>query len=173
MSKYSKEFKLKIIKQCLSGQSGPKRLATIYGVHYSNIQHWLSDYQAHGMKSFNRPYILYSKAYKISVLKTMSRLRMSLKQTATHFNIPTASTVFTWQKLYNQGGVTALNPRPRRRPTMPEKLKPFTPTNKPVDEMSQAELIREVQYRRAETAYLKKLEAVLQARKSITKSKPT
>ena len=55
---------------------------------------------------------------------------------------------------------------------MPEKLKPFKPTNKPVTEKTQAELRREVQYRRAETAYLKKLEAVLQAREATTKPKP-
>ena len=55
---------------------------------------------------------------------------------------------------------------------MPEKLKPFKPTNKPVEEMTQAELMRELQYRRAETAYLKKLEAVLQARESSPELKP-
>lgn len=55
---------------------------------------------------------------------------------------------------------------------MPGKLKPFKPTNKPVEEMTQAELMREVQYRRAETAYLKKLEAVLQARESTAEPKP-
>ena len=55
---------------------------------------------------------------------------------------------------------------------MSDKLKSFKPTNKPPQEMTQAELIREVQYRRAETAYLKKLEAVLQAREATTKPKP-
>ena len=55
---------------------------------------------------------------------------------------------------------------------MPEKLKPFKPTNKPVTEMTQAELMREVQYRREATAYQKKLEAVLQAREATTKPKP-
>jgi transposase len=172
MSKYSKAFKLKLIKQCLSGKSTPKLLEAIYGVQDSNIQRWIYAYQAHSAKSFDRRYTIYSGAFKISVLNYMSRHGLSLQQTSIHFNIPGPSTVSTWQKLYNQGGPTALDPRPRGRTAMPEKLKPFKPTNKPPQEMTQAELIREVQYRRAETAYLKKLDAVLQAREATTKPKP-
>lgn len=172
MSKYSKDFKLKLIKQCLSGKLSLSQLATIHGIDRSNIRLWVNAYQAHGMKSVNRPYTLYSSTFKVSVVKYMSRHGLSLKQACVHFNIPTPRSVSTWQKLYNQGGPTALDPRPRRRLAMTEKRKPFKATNKPVEEMTQAELMREVQYRRAETAYLKKLEAVLQAREAITKPKP-
>lgn len=172
MSKYSKAFKLKLIKLCLSGKSSPRRLEAIYGVDESLVRLWIRNFQASGIKSFDRRYILYSGAFKVSVLTYMNRHGLSFQQASVHFNIPTPSTVSTWQKLYNQGGPTALDPRPRGRSAMPEKLKPFKPTNKPVTEMTQAELMREVQYRRAETAYLKKLEAVLQAREATTKPKP-
>jgi transposase-like protein len=172
MSKYSKTFKLKIIKQCLSGECGPKRLASAHGIQYSIIQRWVNAYQAHGIKSLNRSYTLYSTAFKLKVLRAMKRHSLSLNQAAVQFNIAAPSTIIIWQKLYNQGGSAALDPRPRGSTAMPEKLKPFKPTNKPPQEMTQAELIREVQYRRAETAYLKKLEAVLQAREATTKPKP-
>jgi transposase-like protein len=172
MSKYSKVFKFKIIKQCLSGKSSPKRLAIIHGVQHSNIQRWVNAYQAHGSKSLNRSYTFYSKAFKLTVLRVMKRQSLSLNQAAIQFDVASASTIIIWQKLYNQGGPKALDPRPRGRPAMPDKLKPFKPTNKPPQEMTQAELIREVQYRRAETAYLKKLEAVLQAREATTQPKP-
>jgi transposase-like protein len=102
----------------------------------------------------------------------MKRHSLSLNQAAAQFDIANPSSISIWQKLYNQGGSAALDPRPRGRTAMPGKLKPFKPTNKPPQEMTQAELIREVQYRRAETAYLKKLEAVLQARESSPEPKP-
>ena len=68
MSKYSKAFKLKLIHQCLTGASSPKRLATIHGIHYSNIQQWVNAYRAHGSKTINRGYARYSKAFKLTVL---------------------------------------------------------------------------------------------------------
>lgn len=172
MSKYSKAFKLKLIKQCLSGRSSPRRLGAVHKIDYSQIRRWVDAYQSHGLKAFDRSYTHYSKAFKIAVLRSMSRQGLSVAQAALRFDIPAASTVGAWQKLYTQSGPTALEPRARGRPAMSDKLKPFKPTNKPPQEMTQAELIREVQYRRAETAYLKKLEAVLQAREATTKPKP-
>lgn len=172
MSKHSTAFKLKIINQCLLGKSTPRQLGATHKLNCSLVQRWICVYQAHGIKAFDRSYTHYSKAFKVSVLTAMSRHGLSLAQAAIRFNIPAVSTVRSWQKLYNQGGSAALDPRPRGRTAMPGKLKPFKPTNKPPQEMTQAELIREVQYRRAETAYLKKLEAVLQAREATTKPKP-
>ncbi len=172
MSKYTKAFKLEVVQKALAGKGGSKRLAAIYGADPSSIRHWIERYQLYGHKCFDKSYACYTSSFKASVLHHMTRHKWSIRQTSAHFNIPTSSSILHWQKLYNQGGPTALEPRPRGRPAMPEKLKPFKPTNKPVTEMTQAELMREVQYRRAETAYLKKLEAVLQAREATTKPKP-
>jgi transposase-like protein len=172
MSKYSKAFKLKIIKQCLSGRDSSRRLGALHQIEHSLIRRWIRVYLAHGIKAFDRPRVHYSTAFKLSVIASRHRQGLSLSQAAIRYNIPAVSTVASWQKLYNQGGSTALDPRPRGRTAMPGKLKPFKPTNKPPQEMTQAELIREVQYRRAETAYLKKLEAVLQARESSSEPKP-
>ncbi len=172
MSKYSKAFKLKIIRQCLSGKGSPRRLGAIHNVDYSQIRRWVTVYQAHGVKTLSRRYTHYSTVFKLKVLKEIRRSNLSLNQAALRFDIAIPGTIARWQKLYNQGGPTALEPRSRGRPAMSDKLKPFKPTNKPPQEMTQAELIREVQYRRAETAYLKKLEAVLQAREATPEPKP-
>jgi transposase len=172
MSKYSKAFKLKLIKQFLSGKGSLRRLGVVHKVDYSQIRRWVNAYQAHGIKTLSRRYTLYSPAFKLNVLKEMDRFSLSLNQAALRFDVAIPGTIARWQKLYNQGGPTALEPRARGRPAMSDKIKPFKPTNKPPQEMTQAELIREVQYRRAETAYLKKLEAVLQAREATTKPKP-
>jgi len=54
---------------------------------------------------------------------------------------------------------------------MPTKAQQFKPTNKPVSAMSIKELARELEYRRAEVAYLKKLEALIQEQKLAQETK--
>ena len=54
---------------------------------------------------------------------------------------------------------------------MPKPFKPFVPTNKPVTQMTQEELIQELEYRRVETDYLKKLEALTQQKYLASKNK--
>jgi len=97
---------------------------------------------------------------------------MSINQACAQFNISGAATILRWQRLYNEGGITALIDKPRGpNKSMPIKAKPFTPSNKPVAEMSPKELARELEYRRAEVAYLKKLDALIQEQKLAQKTK--
>jgi len=55
---------------------------------------------------------------------------------------------------------------------MSKPFKPFTPTNKPVTQMTPQELMQELEYRRVETDYLKKLEALAQQKHLANKNKP-
>ena len=48
MSKYSKEFKLAVIKHYLSGQGGFKTIGDQYGVKYAYVHKWVHAYKAHG-----------------------------------------------------------------------------------------------------------------------------
>ena len=100
----------------------------------------------------------------------MKDQHLSHSAVAAHFNIPSASRILHWQKLYNEGGIAALANKPKGRPPMTKSPKSYIPSNKPVSEMSPEELMRELEYRRAETAYLKKLEALAQA-KALDKQK--
>ena len=50
-------------------------------------------------------------------------------------------------------------------------FKPFTPTNKPVTQMTPEELMQELEYRRMEADYLKKLEALAQQKHLASKNK--
>jgi transposase len=71
-----------------------------------------------------------------------------------------------WLKRHEQGGEASLSARPRGRPKVKEIMnKPFEPSNKDISELSAQELIRELQYLRAENAYLKKLQALVQSKR--------
>jgi hypothetical protein len=54
---------------------------------------------------------------------------------------------------------------------MSKPFKPFVPTNKPVAQMTTEELMQELEYRRMETDYLKKLEALAQQKHLAKKNK--
>ena len=98
----------------------------------------------------------------------------SSRQASAFFNIPTRSTVQTWLKRYNEGGADALIDR-RRGPTMLKSKKPSRPRQpvsdreKSVAGMTPEEMRQELEYLRAENAYLKKLEALVQKKQSASK----
>ena len=171
MSKYSKDFKLEVIHHYLSGKEGFTATANRYGVKFTYVRKWVHAYKAHGHKSLIKTYTHYSGAFKLTVLKMMEQDQISLNQAAAHFNIASPSTISVWQRLYNEGGITALEPKPKGRPPMSKPFKPFVPTNKPVTQMTPEELMQELEYRRVETDYLKKLEALAQQKHLASKNK--
>ncbi len=158
MSKYSKDFKLEVIHHYLSGKNGFTATAALYEVKYTHVRKWVHAYQAHGHKSLIKTYTHYSGVFQLSVLKTMAQDRLSINQAAACFNIAAPSTIAVWQRLYNEDGIAALEPKPKGRPPMSKPSKPFAPTNKPVTQITQEEL----EYRRVEADYLKKLQALTQ-----------
>jgi transposase len=170
MTKFSSEFKLSVVQFYISSHSGYRRTSQRFGVTSSNLRHWIALYRAHGVDGFKKTYIARTAEEKLAVLRYMQDQDVGHRAAAAHFNIPGASMVLHWQKLYNQGGIAALANKPKGRPPMTKSPKPYIPSTKPVSEMSPEELMRELEYRRAETAYLKKLEALAQA-KALDKQK--
>lgn len=173
MSKHSKEHKLKAIHHYLSTKNGFRTTAELFGVSRTNLRHWVALYKAHGDSGLAACHTRYTQSFKLSVLRHMDDHQLSVYEAAVHFNLPTVGSLREWQKIYNKGGITALQAKPRGRPPMskPNPLKPYTPTNKPVTQMTPDELMQELEYRRLETDYLKKLEALAQKKNLASKNK--
>jgi transposase-like protein len=171
MSKYTSEFKLDVINHYLSTGDGYKTTAELYDLQYHSIRKWVCAFNIHGLSSLTKRYTSYTSDFKLSVLQYMDQHQFSINQAAAHFNIPSPSTIAVWQKLYNEDGLAALQAKPKGRAPMPKPFKPFTPTNKPVTQMTPDELMQELEYRRMETDYLKKLEALAQQKHLASKSK--
>ncbi len=172
MAKYSTEFKLEVVKHHLSKGHGSRKTGHFFDIDESIVRKWVEAYKCHGLRGLKKPYSTYTAEFKLSVLKAISSGDFSARHACAHFNIPARRTIQNWQRLYNEGGIEALTNRPRGRPKrMSTPTKPYQPSNKPVEELTPEELILEVQYRRAEVAYLKKLDALIQAKKSAPKTK--
>ena len=96
---------------------------------------------------------------------------MSIRETAAVFNIPAPSTVYQWLRKLGNGGLDALNPKKKGRPSMKndnQKNKKKPETTKTV-KGSIKSLQAENERLRMENAYLKKLNALVQNKKKSPK----
>jgi transposase len=173
MAKYDKQFKLKVVKQYLAGKDGSKRLGQAYGLAHSVIEQWVAGYRQHGVAALTKKHTHYDASFKMTVLHRMWRQELSCRQVAALFDIRNPSAVRVWERQYHAGGVGALAPKPRGRPkTMADPLPPNADDpSAPDDGRSRKELLKELEYLRAENAYLKKLDALIQAKKAATQKK--
>ena len=173
MSKYTEQFKLAVVEQYLTGSAGFKALGHQYGVSSSNVRKWVAFYRLHGVSALQKKFTHYSAAFKLSVLQHMWTHRLSHCQTAAIFDIRSLAMVGQWERLYHSGGIDALKPRPRGRPkTMPVPRTPPPPSSLAEDTRTRDELLAELNYLRMENAYLKKLDALIQAQKKAALHKP-
>ena len=95
----------------------------------------------------------YTPEFKIKVVETMHREKLSYRETARQFDISN-SRVTAWERIYLEEGAEGLyiERRGRKSTGRPPKIK------------KEENLIAEVQRLRAENAYLKKLNALVAER---------
>lgn len=156
MSKYNSAFKLSLVRQALKTNNSAGEIAQRYGVESSIVRFWVELYRHHGEYGLNKKHSHYSAAFKLSVLTFIKRNHISQRQAAAIFNIRSSACISTWQAQYNRGGLKALYPKRLGRPAMSRKSAPQND-----HQLSREELLKELEYLRAENAYLKKLDALL------------
>ena len=100
-----------------------------------------------------KPNKRYTLEFKIKVVETMHREKLSYRETARQFDIPN-SRVTAWERIYLEEGADGLyaERRGRKSTARPPKIK------------KEEDLIAEVQRLRAENAYLKKLNVLVAER---------
>jgi transposase len=174
MAKYSEKFKLTVVQDYLSDTSeGYRTVGRRHGLSsHVILERWVAAYQLHGDAGLRKKSSQYSAERKFLVLQHMWDNQLSVNQTAAKFDIRSYAMVGMWERAYREGGIDALAPRRRGRP------KPMTASDivksDPApddDKRSREELLAEVNQLRMELAYLKKLEALVQARKKLAPPK--
>jgi transposase len=171
MSKYSKQFKLKVVQEFLKF-GGLKRVGHLFAVNHSQVRDWSLAYQAHGPDGLAPDHQRHPPQFKLEVLQYMAKHQISARPAAAHFGIGGMTTILQWQKLYNEGGITALEPKPKGRPPMLKQSEIAALLAKPSEQLTHEELLRKAQYLEVENAYLKKLEALAQQKHLASKNKP-
>ena len=100
-----------------------------------------------------KPNKRYTPEFKIKVVETMHREKLSYRETARQFDISN-SRVTAWARIYLEEGAEGLYAERRGRKS----------TGRPPKIKKEEDLIAEVQRLRAENAYLKKLNALVAER---------
>jgi transposase len=172
MAKYSYELKLRTVRDYLDGLGGFRAISKRYEVTARDVAKWVALYKFHGYEGLQKHYSSHTQKFKLRVLKAVSEKGLSFKSAAAQFNIPSPSTVSVWQRLYNEGGLDALKPKPKGPRPMRKKMDYQALLKKPIAELSHEELLQRLEYAEIENAYLKKLEALAQQKILASKNKP-
>jgi len=170
--RYSYEEKLKIVLTVLEKHQSIKSLSKETGIAKKSIRHWLAFYKEYGEKGLlvKKVKTDYSGEFKLSVLRYMHENHLSFLETAVKFGITHDSTIYKWQRIYNKKDVAGLFHGEQK-----ELKKKHIPKGNHV-ELSIEDLLAENEYLRAEIAYLKKLEALVQEKIALenkNKQKPS
>lgn len=173
MAKYDEVFKRLVVHDYLAGVGGTRALGAKYSVDQAILRLWIDRYRQHGDAGLRRKSSHYSAQFKLSVLKRMWQEELSYRQVVTLFDLRGGTGVISsWERLYHEGGLEALKPKPRGRP---KEMKPPEPTApaalQATDTRTVQELRQENEYLRAEVAYLKKLDALVRAKKLVAQPK--
>ena len=127
MPKYTKEFKIKLVLEYLSGESGGyENVAKKYGIPYSTMRNWINKYNSGGFDNLSKKQIQdkFTSEFKLSVIQYRQINNISFRQTAEHFNISNGSIICNWQRAYRQRGLSGLEDnRGRPKKTWPKQIK--------------------------------------------------
>lgn len=161
MGKYETDFKLKVVESFLAGDGGAKLLARRWSVPEEKVRTWVSHYRLHGVAGLQPKRGTYTVHFKLQVLAHQDRDHLSSRQVAAIYDIRNPNQVVVWRRIFDDGGVAALE---GKRQAHPMKVVASNPEPPVVDNASSPLALRqEVERLRAEVAYLKKLEALVRA----------
>ena len=97
MSKYSNEFKIKVVNEYLLGGAGT--IANKYNVARTCVLQWVAQYKLCG--KFTEPTRYFSGEFKLKVLKYQQEHHFSDLQTALIFGITNHGIICAWRKTKN------------------------------------------------------------------------
>ncbi|MCE5980158.1 helix-turn-helix domain-containing protein [Pseudomonas sp. JR33AA] len=165
MTKYNLSLKQLLIEECLSANS-IHEVAIKHGLSPSILRRWVKGHEAHGAAGLATKYSRYDAQFKLKVLQCIEQEGLSAQQACIRFDIRGPSSIRQWKKRYDAGGVKALQPHRHREPRMPRKPSKeptVSPENLADADLTPEQMLKELAYLRAENAYLKKLDALIQA----------
>ncbi|UGQ44989.1 IS3 family transposase [Massilia endophytica] len=160
MTKYDEKFKLAVVQQYLRGGAGYRTIAQEHRVAYGMVRRWVESFRAHGVGGLKKKFSHYSAEFKLSVLRHMWENELSYGQTAAQFNIRNPGILAAWGRSYENGGLDALQPGQRGKPSKMATATEKTEDSPNDDTRTREELLAEVNHLRMEVAYLKKLRAL-------------
>ncbi|MBN6890112.1 IS3 family transposase [Cytobacillus horneckiae] len=170
MTKYTNEQKLDAVIRYENSSESINEIAKRIGTSKSVVYNWIKQFQYHGLAAFEKSYTSYTAQFKMDVLNYMNENGASSDKAAVIFKISSPKLIRKWRNQLNTLGVEALFSKKKGRPSMKKESNKQTKQT-PVEGSTEA-LQAEIERLRMENEYLKKLNALVQAKeKSPRKTK--
>jgi transposase len=166
--KYTFKQKLSTVRSITAGRESCLSAAKKIGSKENTVQRWLRLYKEHGSSGLVIRNGNYSGRFKLKVVRYMVKNGLSSIRTATLFGLPQDYVVGKWMKKYKSQGAAGLlkETRGRKKSLMPKKINNKKITSPAGADAKIAALQKELEYLRAENAFLKKLDALIQQEKA-------
>ena len=167
MPKYTKEFKIKLVLEYLSGKSGGYRIvAKKHDILWTTLRVWINQYKFGGSDKLSKKLKnnKYTSEFKLSVIQYRQINNTSLRETAEYFDIANGAMICNWEKKYKESGLSGLEDNRGRPKKDMTKLNKNSKDNTPINESEREELIRlreENRLLKMKIIYEKKLQALL------------
>lgn len=139
-----------------------------FNIGETTIKQWVHQYNAGGVTQLINVNRRYSTEFKKNVIEYKWEYGLSLNETTAHFKIPSAGTVFQWEKRYLEEGISRLMQRKKGRLCNMMPKKPKTP-KKPRELTREQEMEAEIAQLKMENAFPKKIERLGSSAEKATK----
>lgn len=152
---HSGEFKCQVVRHYFETGDGYTLTARHFCINRTQVQDWVRLFKRGGYAVLLKrlPTIHRTLAFKRMVVETLISESLSYPQASVRFDHISPSTILQWRRLYERGLLNG----PKETLTMTKKV--YRPDlSKPDSEKTPKELVRELEYMRAEVAVLKKLQ---------------
>ncbi len=162
MSKLTREQKIEIYYKHKEGKSY-NSLVKEYGISSHRVEYLIRLIDRHGIDILrNGKNRVYSKELKLEIINKVLVDNQSIRATAIEYGLSSKGMLDNWIRSYKENGCDIIERKKGRKPTM-KKIKPLDPNDKDAIIKAKDQRILELE---AENDYLKKLRAVVQARKN-------
>lgn len=119
MSKYSTEFKMKIVKEYLKGNTSYSYLSNNYCITKECIRTWTNAYKSKGYEGLKvkRKNTQHTLEFKLNVINLYLTGEMSYQSLANELKINNPSIIARWVTEFREKGIDGLKPNKRGRPS--------------------------------------------------------
>lgn len=157
--KYSPTLALEVCQGIDSGKRSGVSYGRLYRLDEKEISLWLAQYRFYGPTVFDDE-VTFSRAEQLHIVEDKIKNGLSLTQTCIKYKILHRSTLRNWIRLYNEGRLESMADKENKKKKQETPLEEIDAAKKRIRELE-----RQLLYARAENAYLKKLQALMQETK--------
>ena len=163
--KYDYAFKLECVELVLKKHYSDRYVSKLKQIPRWNVRKWVIFYKTYGeIGLLPRMNQSYSTEFKLKVVKAIEKESLSLIAAGVRFNIPTISIILKWKNDFANFGIEGLQPKQKGRPISMSDKRKKNKSDKPLTR--EEELLKENERLRCENELLKKLHALIQARRN-------